>query len=65
MTAVDVQPAPAVDPDAILTRREAAAYLRVSLKILDRLPITRVKLGHRTVRYRMRDILAYLDRSGT
>lgn len=49
--------------DVILTRMEASVLLRVSLKVLDGLPIPRLKLGHRTVRYRTRDIQDYVERS--
>ncbi len=35
----------------LLTRAEAAAYLRVSLRTLDRLDVPRIKYGHRTMRY--------------
>lgn len=50
-------------PETILTRAEASAFLRVSLKVLDGLSIPRLKLGHRTVRYRIQDIYDYLERS--
>ena len=49
--------------NAILTRAEASTFLRVSLKVLDGLPIARLKLGHRTVRYRNQDLLDYVERS--
>lgn len=45
---------------AVLTRLEAAVFLRVSLRTMDRLPVPRVKLGHRTVRYLRADLEAYL-----
>jgi len=64
VTAVlDVQPRAEIQPDAVYTRAEAAELLRVTLKVLDRVPIKRLKLGRRTVRYRGRDILEYLERS--
>jgi len=62
VTAVDVETRPEILPDAVYTRVEAAGLVRVTLKVLDGLPIKRVKLGHRTVRYRGRDILEYLAR---
>jgi len=49
------------EPDQeVMTRQEAAAYLRLSLRTMDRLPIPRVKLGHRTVRFLRADLDAYL-----
>jgi len=49
------------DPESeVMTRAEAAAFLRVSLRTLDRLPVPRVKLGHRTVRFLRADLVAYL-----
>lgn len=44
----------------LLTREEAAEYLRLSPKSLDRLPVPRVKLG-RLVRYSLSDLAAYVE----
>jgi len=40
----------------LLTPREAAAYLRISLKTLRRLPLCRVRYTERTIRYRREDL---------
>lgn len=44
----------------LLTPREAAAMLRVSLKTLRRMPVKRVVYNDRTFRYRAEDLDAYL-----
>lgn len=46
--------------DALLTRDEAAALLRVTTKTLNLLPIPRVRLGGAT-RYRRQDILHHIN----
>ena len=48
--------------DALLTRDEAAATLRVTTKTLNLLPIQRVKLGGAT-RYRRADIHTFISSS--
>lgn len=48
--------------EALLTRDEAAAMLRVTTKTLNLLPIQRVKLGGAT-RYRRADINSYINSS--
>jgi hypothetical protein len=40
----------------LLTPREAAEYLRVSLKTLRRMPVKRVVYNDRTFRYRPEDL---------
>ena len=50
------------DGEQILTRKEAAALLKVSEKTLSRLPIHVVDLGYRTRRYRLKDLPALIDR---
>lgn len=45
--------------EALLTRDEAAAMLRVTTKTLNLLPIQRVKLGGAT-RYRRTDLLEHI-----
>lgn len=45
----------------VLLPHEAAKYLRVSLRTLDRLHIGRSKIGHRTVRYKKADLDAFLS----
>ena len=46
---------------ALLTPKEAAAYLKVSLTTLRGLEIARVRLTERTVRYRLADLDHYAD----
>lgn len=46
----------------LLTKEEAAEYLRLSPKTLPRLTIPRVKIG-RLVRYHLADLDAYIERS--
>ena len=60
MPTVKTKPARQTD-DRLLTRSEAAAYLSVSTRHLDRQPIARIRLG-RLVRYRKVDLDAYLMR---
>jgi len=48
--------------EALLTRDEAAAMLRVTTKTLNLLPILRVKLGGAT-RYRRADLLEHIRHS--
>ena len=47
----------------LITPDEAADHLRVSRRTLRRLPIVKVVLGHRTVRYRLADLEAYEKRA--
>ena len=44
----------------VLTPREAAAYLKVSMKTLRRIGVKRVAYGKRTFRYRVEDLDAFL-----
>lgn len=46
---------------ALLTPKEAAAYLKVSLTTLRALEIPRVRLTERTVRYRVADLDRYAE----
>lgn len=48
--------------DALLTPTEVAQWLQVSRRTLQRLPIPARTMGHRIVRYLVRDVLTYLDR---
>jgi predicted DNA-binding transcriptional regulator AlpA len=58
-----VKPAATVHAPALMTRRETAEYLKVSLSQLDRLPDLRpVRLSERVVRYRRADIDGWLGR---
>ena len=48
-------------PDELLTPAVVAKLLGISTKTLARLPIKRLKLGPRTVRYRREWVTAYID----
>ena len=48
-------------PDAILTRDEVAAWLKVRPRQVERLGIPCVDLGRKTKRYLGRDVLAFLE----
>jgi len=48
-------------PDAILTAREVAAWLKIKPRQVQRLGIPCVDLGPKTKRYVARDVLAWLD----
>ena len=50
------------DGDQMLTRKEAAAFFKVSEKTMSRLPIHILDLGYRTKRYRLRDLLAFVEK---
>ncbi len=47
--------------DAILTRKEVAAWLKVKERQLDRLGVPYLDLGRKTKRYLARDITAWLE----
>lgn len=49
--------------ELVLTCKEAATYLKISTKTLRRLPIRCMDLGYRTKRYRMKDLLAFVEKS--
>jgi predicted DNA-binding transcriptional regulator AlpA len=49
-------------PDELLTRDEVAAWLKLPPKSVYELPIAKVKLGHRTVRWRRSDVEEFIDR---
>jgi len=46
--------------DRPLTYKEAAAILKTSAKQVSRLPIKRIRMGHRTVRIMYSELMAYL-----
>jgi excisionase family DNA binding protein len=52
-------PAAPTAPDVLLTRVEAARYLRVSVRTFDRLSLSRARVG-RLVRVRQSELDAYL-----
>ena len=53
-----------VEMDGLLTAREAARWLRVSLRTLYNLPIRRIKIG-RCTRYDPKDLQLYADLHGS
>jgi len=48
-------------PDAVLTRAEVAAWLKVQPRQVERLGVPCVDLGRKTKRYLRRDVLAWLE----
>lgn len=48
-------------PDAILTRNEVAAWLKVEPRQVERLGVPQLDLGHKTKRYLAREVLAWLE----
>jgi len=44
----------------LLTPEEVAQLLRVTPRHVLQLPIKQVRMGHRTIRYRLRDVYDYL-----
>jgi len=48
----------------LLTKEEAAAWLRVSPRALAKLPIRRVKIGRKIVRYDVKDLQQFADLNG-
>ena len=49
-------------PDELLTRDEVGAWLKLPPKSVYELPISKVKLGRRTVRWRRSDVQEFIDR---
>lgn len=50
-------------PEAVLTTDQVAAWLQVHTRQVQRLGIPALKLGHKTVRYRARDVMAWLQKA--
>lgn len=50
-----------LDVQPMFTRRELARFLRVAPRTLDKLPIPKVTISARCVRYDPRDVQAYVD----
>ncbi len=48
-------------PDAILTRAEVAAWLKIKPRQVKRLRVPCLDLGRKTKRYLGRDVLSWLD----
>src|SRR5437667_11899197 len=59
-TASATLPAPH-HPNAILTTRQVADWLQVEPRAVARLGVPQLELGHRTRRYRARDVQTWLD----
>ncbi len=57
----DALPRPgAPEPEAILTRAEVAAWLKIEPRQVDRLGVPVLNLGRKTKRYLRSDVLAWL-----
>ena len=54
----DMQPS---EGDAILTREEVAAWLKVRPRQVERLRVPCIDLGRKTKRYLRKDVLAWLE----
>ena len=48
-------------PDAILTRDEVAAWLKIRPRQVERMGVPCLDLGRKTKRYRAGDVLEYLE----
>lgn len=48
-------------PDTAYTEQQAADFLNLSVRTVQRLPLKRIRISKRLVRYRGADIIAYLD----
>lgn len=55
----------AYPPEAVLNDVQVAAWLQISTKTLEQLPIKYAKIGYRTKRYLARHVLEYLERIAT
>jgi predicted DNA-binding transcriptional regulator AlpA len=55
-------PAP-LPSDALLTAKQVAKRMQVSVRRVYQLPLPQVRLGPRLVRYRERDLVALIDSS--
>ena len=53
---------PPSDPRAILTTAEVAAWLRVNPREVQRMGVPRTLKRRKTIRYRVGEVLAWLDR---
>ncbi len=50
-----------MSPETLLTRDEVADWLKVRPRQLDKLGVPCIHLGHKTHRYLVRDLLAWLE----
>lgn len=48
--------------DTIMTPKEVAELLKIDPRHLSRLDIPRLKLGHKTIRYFRKDVIAWLKK---
>ncbi len=55
-------PSPPLHPDTLLTPEQCAAWLQVDRRQLQRAGVPHVVVSHKIRRYRVRDVLAWLDR---
>ncbi len=55
----------AYPPNAVLTTAQVADWLNVEPRQVARLGVPSMKFGHKTVRYRARDVQAWLDKQAT
>jgi len=55
----------AYPPTAVLTTAQVARWLQVHPRQMARMGVPPLKLGHKTVRYRVRDVQAWLDKQAT
>jgi hypothetical protein len=51
-------------PERLFTAEEVGELMGVSSRMVLMLPIRQIKLGTRTIRYRLRDVWDYLDIDG-
>ena len=57
---VPAEPPAAPDPNTLWTPDECAAFLKLPVRQLGRLGVPSVKFGHRTLRYSVAAVLAWL-----
>jgi len=48
-------------PDAILTAAQVSEWLQIKPRAVQQFGIPAVKIGHRTIRYKASDVLAWID----
>ena len=52
---------PSPHPDAVLTPEQCAAWLQLHRRTLQRAGVPHVVISHKVRRYRVRDVLAWLE----
>ena len=50
-----------MDQEELMTVKEVAALLRISAKLVRRLPIPRIKIGAKKLVFRLSDVATYID----